>query len=343
MKRNVKGILLLTLMSVIMFSCVSPRVVEDLKTKKARCEEDRDKLKSSNEEFTTQNNELTANVEKLDKFVKELRRDTTNKGREIKEFIRNKNFLTDQYEMIYKNYERLKADNEDLSRKLSSRLISSEDNLLKKEDELRKLERTLQEERNKLDALKLELERREAELADKNSLLEAKMARINELQSILNRKDSVLLALKNKISDALTGFEGDGLTITQKNGKVYVSLDEQLLFKKGSSTIGSKGVKAIKKLAKVLEKNEDININIEGHTDVTGDKELNWKLSTKRALAIVNIITKNSEVAPIRLTASGRGQFLPIDNGNSESAYKKNRRTEIILTPDLDELFKLLE
>ncbi len=144
------------------------------------------------------------------------------------------------------------------------------------------------------------------------------------------------------------GFEGKGLTITQKNGKVYVSMEENLLFASGSTIVEDKGIEALKKVAKVLEQNSEINILIEGHTDDVpmagkGDIKDNWDLSVMRATSIVKIITKNSSVDPRRLTAAGRGEYFPVDPAKTTEARKKNRRTEIILTPKLDELFKVLE
>ena len=116
-----------------------------------------------------------------------------------------------------------------------------------------------------------------------------------------------------------------------------------MLFKFGSTEVDPKGVAALKKLAKVLDQNKDINILIEGHTDDVGDIKYNWDLSVKRATSIVKILTDNSKIDPKRLTAAGRGQFLPVDTGKTDAARRKNRRTEIILTPKLDELFQILE
>jgi chemotaxis protein MotB len=164
----------------------------------------------------------------------------------------------------------------------------------------------------------------------------------------LNKKDSTVKELKAKVMDALTGYEGKGLTIAQKNGKIYVSLDESLLFASGSFTVDPKGVEAIKKLAKVLETNSDINVLIEGHTDnvpftSTGALKDNWDLSAMRATAIVKIITKNSTVDPKRLTAAGKSQYDPIGSNDTKEGRATNRRTEIILTPKLDELFQIIE
>jgi len=148
--------------------------------------------------------------------------------------------------------------------------------------------------------------------------------------------------------NALSGYADKGLSVEMKNGKVYVMLEERLLFATGSIVVDAKGVDALKDLAKVLEKNPDINILIEGHTDNvpmkgTGDMKDNWDLSVMRATSVVKIITSNSKVSPTRLTAAGRGEFIPLDKSNTVEGRKKNRRIEVILTPKLDEILKVLE
>ena len=155
-------------------------------------------------------------------------------------------------------------------------------------------------------------------------------------------------ALKDKVSKALLGFENNGLTITEKNGKVYVSLDESLLFASGSVNVDPKGVDALKKLAEVLGNNKDVNVLIEGHTDdvpLSGKGKIkdNWDLSVLRATSIVKILLTDSGIDAKRLTPAGRGEFLPLDIADTPEARTKNRRTEIILTPRLDELFEILE
>ncbi len=187
-----------------------------------------------------------------------------------------------------------------------------------------------------------------AQNEDTRKKLEEREAKVQELQDILDRKDSIVNSLQNKVAAALTGFKGSGLEVIQKNGKVYVSLSEQLLFKSGSREIDPKGKEAIAKLAKVLEANQDINIAVEGHTDnvpYTGSGQVkdNWDLSVLRATTITRILTEGTSIDPNRITASGRGQFSPIDPAKTEAARKLNRRTEIILTPKLDDLFKIIE
>lgn len=218
--------------------------------------------------------------------------------------------------------------------KLSGSLQKTRDELLKKQDELSELETQLNRQRKALDLLNEELKKREA--------------RVAELEDILKRKDDAVTALKRKLSEALLGFENKGLTITQKNGKVYVSMDESLLFASGKTEIEGKGVEALRHVAKVLEQNPDINIMVEGHTDdvpMNGKGEIkdNWDLSVMRATSITKIILNSASINGSRITAAGRGEFFPLEKGTSSEQRKKNRRTELILSPKLDELFKVLE
>ena len=172
--------------------------------------------------------------------------------------------------------------------------------------------------------------------------------RIQELEKILEEKEQAVNELKSKISRALLDFKEEDLTVEIKNGKVYVSLAEQLLFKSGSIKVDKKGVQALEQMAEVLKLNPDINIEVEGHTDdvpVSKTSQYmkdNWDLSVMRATSIVGILIK-SGVEPTRVTASGRGEFSPKEVNNDPDSRKKNRRTEIILTPDLDELFEILD
>jgi chemotaxis protein MotB len=170
---------------------------------------------------------------------------------------------------------------------------------------------------------------------------------VAELEDILKRKDQAAADLRKKLSDALFNFENKGLTITQKNGKVYVSMDESLLFASGKTGVETKGIEALKNVAKVLEQNPDINVVVEGHTDDVpmkgaGEIKDNWDLSVIRATSVTKIMLNSAKIDPMRITSAGRGEFFPLDRGKTADARKKNRRTEIILTPKLDELLKVL-
>lgn len=320
--------------SISIFSCVPQRKLLEEQAKREQCEKDLAALKTANQTCETKLTEVSNSLADNLKKVAQLQQDTTDAGISYRNLVSKHNTLNTVNEQLLERYNRLLAGNSADTKKLAGELQSTQERLLKKEDELKNLDGELNSQKNKLDALTLELKKREA--------------RVAELEGILKNKDAAVNELKKKLSDALFGFEGKGLTITQKNGKVYVSMEENLLFASGSTTVEAKGVEALKKVAKVLEQNTDINILIEGHTDdvpMMGKGEIkdNWDLSVMRATSIVKIITKNSNINSKRLTAAGRGEYSPIDGAKTAEARKKNRRTEIILTPKLDELFKVLE
>jgi chemotaxis protein MotB len=206
----------------------------------------------------------------------------------------------------------------------------------------------LQTREAELQRLSQEMAEKQRNLLTMEQELEKRNRRMAELERIVSRQDSAVRALKNKVSAALIGLENDGLTVSIRQGKVYVSLDEKLLFKSGSIVVDPAGVNALKRLAIILEQNPDISITIEGHTDnvpLTANASMadNWDLSVKRATSIVRILLGSAKIAPSRLTAAGRGEFVPVDAANTPTARQKNRRTEIILMPKLDELFQMLE
>lgn len=177
--------------------------------------------------------------------------------------------------------------------------------------------------------------------------LEAREKRLAELQSIINKQDSLLNALNDVVKKALLAFNSDEISVEMKNGKVYVSLSDKLLFKSGSALVEEKGLGAIKTLADVLNKNVDIDVLIEGHTDDVPIKTAkyadNWSLSADRALSIVRLLSDEHKVNPKRLVAAGRSEFYPKASNETAEGRAKNRRTEIILSPKLDELYKLIE
>jgi chemotaxis protein MotB len=176
--------------------------------------------------------------------------------------------------------------------------------------------------------------------------LEAQQKRLQDLQNLLDQQRKATEELKNKMINALVGFNSSDLTITQKNGKVYVSLSEKFLFPSGSAVVNDSGKIALGKLADVLIANPDIAVNIEGHTDsipIRGKFPDNWSLSTARATSVVRILVNDYKVDPTRVIASGHAWFDPVDTNSTPEGRAKNRRTEIILSPKLDEIYKLLE
>ncbi len=195
--------------------------------------------------------------------------------------------------------------------------------------------------------LSSELNEKGKQLSAKEQLLLDREKKLKEMQDLMAKKDAAVNALRTKVAEAMMGFKSDDLTVQMKNGKVYVSMQEKLLFKSGSAKVDPKGIEALQKLADVLQKNLDIDIMIEGHTDNIPLKREkykdNWDLSAARALYIVRILTEGNGIDPKRITAAGRSQFMPIASNETPEGRAKNRRTEIILSPKLDELMKILE
>ena len=199
-----------------------------------------------------------------------------------------------------------------------------------------------------LEAKELALTAENNRLLKLESDMQKRSKRITELETLISSKDQAMRDLKNAISNALTAFEGKGLTVEQRDGKVYVSMENKLLFESGSWAVGTDGRKAIEQLGLVLANNPEIAVLIEGHTDndpFSGNGHIanNWDLSTKRATAIVKILSENQNIKLENLTAAGRGEYAPVALNNTTDGKAKNRRIEVVLTPKLDEISKLLK
>lgn len=194
-----------------------------------------------------------------------------------------------------------------------------------------------------------ELFRKENEINQLGKDLKERENRVKELESILNKQDSATTYLKNKLLDALTGFNSNELSIVQRSGKIYVSMSDKLLFKSGSFTLGDKGIDALGKVAAVLKKQTSFNILVEGHTDnvpyvnPAGLIKDNWDLSVMRATTVVKVLVNDNKLDPKRVIASGHGEYNPIVKNDSEDGKGKNRRTEIILSPDLQDIYNILK
>jgi chemotaxis protein MotB len=315
-------------------SCVPERLLEESKSKLKSCESERDVLKKEAESYSSNLAEAKDQLQKDHKTIEGLKRDTAINGSAHLALIakyEKMNVLNDQ---LMDRMNKLMMGNDKDNAKLSGDLQITREELLKKQDTLRALETRLNAQRVELENLNTELLKREA--------------RVSELETLLKNKDQAAADLKKKLSDALFNFENKGLTITQKNGKVYVSMDESLLFASGKTNVEPKGAEALKNLAKVLEQNPDINVMVEGHTDDVpmkgaGEIKDNWDLSVMRATSVTKILLGSAKIDAKRVTACGRGEFVPLENAKTPEARKKNRRTEIILTPKLDELLKVLD
>lgn len=319
---------------LIAFACVPARQLEESKAKQKACETELADIKKKAQETEAQLAELKEKFTRYEKENDGLKRDTNIVGSNYRNLTGKYDKLDQLNQSLMDRLNKLLAGSASDNAKLSGDLQLTKEALLRKEDELKGLELRLNKQKAELDELSTALKQREK--------------RVNELEDILKKKDQAAADLRKKLSDALLGFENKGLTITQKNGKVYVSLDESLLFASGKTNVEARGVEALRNVAKVLESNTDINIMVEGHTDDVpmkgaGEIKDNWDLSVMRATSVTKIILGGAKIDGERITSAGRGEHFPLDASKTAEARKKNRRTEIILTPKLDELLKVLE
>ena len=246
---------------------------------------------------------------------------------ELMALMAQENAVTQNLARLQRAYDALAANS---AQALSDNLAQNQDLLA----ELSQKEAALNAEASRLAALEKTIDERTAQ--------------IDELNAVITAKDRQMNALKAAISDALTQFEGKGLTVEQRSGKVYVSMENKLLFASGSWAVNDQGQKAVEAISRVLGDNKDILVLIEGHTDAVaysgqGHIENNWDLSTKRATAIVTILSQNSDIDPSRFTAAGRSMYAPLGDNATPEGRAKNRRIELVLTPRLDALTELLE
>lgn len=307
--------------------CVTKQKYNELQNQYKRCQDDLTYVNSENVDFSNAKKQLTAELDAQMLKVKQLTDDTLSLSRRLRQSERDLAKATRDYDDLLKSFAEQNVNNQNQM----NDMLSSIDKI---KDELNAKENLLNAQQDSLEAAR--------------KVLAAKEARIQEMQNVLDQKDAEVKALKTKVSTALKGFEGSGLNVTEKDGKVYVSMEDKLLFASGSWTINEQGLNAIKELARVLENEKDIAVLIEGHTDNlayrgNGQVKDNWDLSVMRATSVVRAILQNGDIEPVRLSASGRSEYLPIDNANTPEARAKNRRTEIILTPNLDKLFELIQ
>ncbi len=314
-------------------SCVPQKEFKKVQRQKEKFQALNDSLKERNRKLEIANNELRARVNVLENRTERLARDSIKRAERLVYYKQENERLRDKYDDLKENQEKiLKGTNEE-TKKLLREIQGTQEKLQQKEDRLEELEENLASERDRLNELETELNQ--------------KSERLVELEKALNEKDSVVSALRDRVSDALYGFEGEGLDVKIKNGKVYVSMEDKLLFPSGSTQIDQRGKEALKKLSQVLERNKDINIMVEGHTDnvpVRSNPSFqdNWDLSVKRATAVIRVLMNNSNIQGERFIAAGRSKYLPLESNETKQGRRINRRTEIILTPKLGELLEIL-
>jgi chemotaxis protein MotB len=308
----IKKISISLLLLALSTSCVSKKIYNDLETKFAD-------LKKENRAILDENAALLASKKQLEE---------------------EKTTLQTKLDDVNANLAKVQADYAAVKDKM--KIMQDSYNALEKNSN-ESLEANMKKNRELL----AELDAKAKALALEQDKLNASSKRLKELEDLITTKEASMKKLKETLSKALNGFEGKGLTVEQKNGKVYVSMENKLLFNSGSWAVGSEGKKAVVEVGKVLGDNPDISVLIEGHTDNdpyagSGPIADNWDLSTKRATAIVAILSENKKVNKQNLTAAGRSEYSPLTSNASADGKSKNRRIEIILTPKLDEISKML-
>ncbi|MCF8449473.1 MAG: OmpA family protein [Taibaiella sp.] len=245
-------------------------------------------------------------------------------------------------------------DQVDVNKKLNAANLDLKNNITalngriaRLKDSISTLEGTVKDLTNKVNVLGDEKENTKRQLNSTKEQIASQRQRLEQLQALLDQQQAAAEALRKKIAEALKGFNSNELTVKMKNGKVYISMQESLLFPSGSAVVNPKGKDALSKVAGVLNTSTEININIEGHTDSlpihTAKFADNWELSTARATSIAHVLIDEYHVTPAKLVASGRSEYDPIAPNSTPEGRGQNRRTEIILEPKLDELMKLME
>jgi chemotaxis protein MotB len=315
----IKKISILVISLSLFSSCVSKKIYTELEDKYANLKKEHRQISDENQSLTESRNTLLNDLEKLNRALDIAVKERDQLRLDIAATKTNLANLKASYKALEENSSASIAANSKKNRELLAQLEAKEQALAAESERLSKLEKELQ----------------------------SRSQRVAELENVIASKDASMRKLKDAISKALTNFEGKGLTVEQRDGKVYISMENKLLFGSGSWSVGNEGRKAVQQLGSVLAENPEIAILIEGHTDdvpYKGNAQLsgNWDLSTKRATAIVNILRENTLINPENLTAAGRGEYAPIATNDSAEGKAKNRRIEVILTPKLDEISKLL-
>lgn len=311
------------LFSLLFAACVPQRKYQEMSDRYETMQRENEAALAKANAAEAKSTELQAELDERKLRSDRLQNDTMVLGTSLRT-------MTGQYDRINKlnnelleKYNALLAGDRSENRKLLTDLEATRLALQTREDSLARLGQRINE--------------KQAQLAEREAALSA-------LQAEIAKKDEAMKALKDRVSKALTGFEGKGLTVTQKDGKIYVSLDNKLLFATGSTAVDAKGKEALVNLAKAIESEKDLNVLVEGHTDTDkvlgsgGGYKDNWDLSVLRATSVVRILQENSKMDPLRITAAGRGEYMPVDPADKA----KNRRIEVILAPDLKELYKLV-
>lgn len=307
-------------------ACVAPAVHTELQTRAEVLQTENNALRTQSDALQVRLTETQSNLRTVQQLATTLQEDTARLASDVRKTRRSLTDLEANFDYLTKNKDRLSSANLNETKAM-----------------LVRMERLQSELELKEEALKAE----QARLEEVAVALQTRERRVVELESEIARKDSLVQYVQKSVADALLGFQGQGLTVSLKNGKVYVSMDNSLLFNSGSWTVQDKGRLALERLAKVLASNKDVRIEVEGHTDNdayrgAGQVLDNWDLSVMRATAVTKILTGKG-VDAARVSAAGRGEFQPLVPNDTPENKAKNRRTEIIISPRLDALANLVQ
>ena len=320
--KNLFSLLPFFIVLLSLSACVPAKKYKDLLEREKVCSEELAKFKKSSGEYEALSKDLQTKFANASRDLAKLIQDTTALGSKYRLLLRDYNIIDGEYKSLQKSFDKLKNLSARETAELQNQLEAKNNELQIKEDALLKLDQ---------------------ELKEKQRLLIEREKRVNELEEAIRKKEAAVQLLKAKVANALRGFENQGLSVVQKNGKIYVSLEAKLLFKSGSTFVEEEGVRALVELGKALESEKDLEIIVEGHTDTdklnsSVSPKNNWELSVLRATSVVQILLNNSSMTPSQIMAGGRGEFLPVD----ESDKSKNRRIEVIISPNLNELFEII-
>ncbi len=322
MSYSYSKVILFILAIITLVSCVPNRKFMDVAQKQEACERENEQLRLQNEKLSTDLNEFDTKYNVSERKIDALKSDTAVMGNSLR--------------ILRKQYDKINALNDQLLSKTASLREGTEAEKQTLMAELETVRLSLLEKEDALNQLETALNTKEEELLERE-------AKLQELRSKINEKDSLMNALRKSVSDALIGFEGNGLTIEKRNGRVYVSMEAKLLFATGETAVDKKGRDVIIDLARALGNRDDLDIVVEGHTDTDEFQRStfprnNWDLSVLRATSVINIMLENSDMNPETLVAAGRSQYMPVDPNDKA----KNRRIEIILSPKLNELLEMV-
>ena len=315
------------LASFLLTSCVSSKVHNELKKNYDELLQNHDQLNGKYGDASKKLTQCEEDFTDCQERAKKLQSDTSRLGFEVRKMKRNYSYLNRSYEFLLENNNALLSNSARENKAMLERL--------------QELDFRLQDKQDSLDSER-------AALVELNTQLEQRSKRVRELEKIISKQDSVVRFIKNTMSNALRAYEGKGLTVESRNGKVYISMENSLLFPSASWTVNDKAKAALGVLAQALADNKELQITVEGNTDndaFNGKTMIkdNWDLSVMRSTAVIKALLENKGVDPKRIVASGRSEYLPLVKNDSDVNKAVNRRTEVIITPDLSELNRLME